>query len=128
CTLGTLERAVLGHSRESDVPSWMIPELYFRYLRGDDARAMAAVFEHNLHDILSLVALTCRLSTLLDSRPEEAPSGASASIFELFGAARIYEDLGLLEEACARYEQALAVKRDVAVRARVASRLAALCK
>ena len=34
----------------------------------------------------------------------------------------------MLEEACARYEQALAVKRDLVVRARVASRLAALCK
>jgi uncharacterized protein YprB with RNaseH-like and TPR domain len=140
CTLGTLERAVLGHSRASDVPSWMIPELYFQYLRGGDARAMAAVFEHNLHDVLSLVALTCRLAGLLDdsSEPLAAPDAASvpmpsrptytASVFELFGAARIYEDLGLLEEACARYEQALLLKRDTAVRARVASRLAALCK
>lgn len=135
CTLGTLERAVLGHSRASDVPSWMIPELYFQYLRGGDARAMAAVFEHNLHDVLSLVALTCRLANLLDdpsvhgtTNPALADPTYTASVFELFGAARIYEDLGLLEEACARYEQALLVKRDAALRARVASRLAALCK
>jgi uncharacterized protein len=128
CTLGTLERAVLGHSRDSDVPSWMIPELYFRYLRGGDAREMVTVFEHNLHDILTLVVLTCRLGRLLDS-PTGAPSpDAAPSVFELFGAARIYEDLGLLEEACVRYEQALALRRDVAVRARVAARLAALCK
>ena len=128
CTLGTLERAVLGHSRSGDIPSWMIPELYFRYLRGDDARAMAAVFEHNLHDVLSLVALTCRLGRLLDCPTEPAIPDPTASVHELFGAARIFEDLGLLEEAYARYEQALALKRDVAVRARVASRLAALCK
>jgi uncharacterized protein YprB with RNaseH-like and TPR domain len=133
CTLGTLERAVLGHSRAADVPSWMIPDLYFRYLRGGDPRAMVAVFEHNLHDVLSLVALTCRLGRLLDGPPATVPSGpgrvdAGPSVFELFAAARIYEDLGLLEEACARYEQALAVKRDIVVRARVASRLAALCK
>jgi uncharacterized protein YprB with RNaseH-like and TPR domain len=128
CTLGTLERAVLGHGRESDIPSWMIPELYFRYVRGGDARAMAAVFEHNLHDVLSLVALTCRLGRLLDCPPESISPTRGASVFELFGAARIYEDLGLLEEACARYEQALLVRRDVAIRARVASRLAALCK
>jgi uncharacterized protein YprB with RNaseH-like and TPR domain len=128
CTLGTLERAVLGHERAADVPSWMIPELYFRYVRGGDARAMAAVFEHNLHDVLSLVALTCRLGRLLDSSPAAAQPDVVPSIFELFGAARIYEDLGLLEEAYARYEQALESRRDVAVRARVASRLAALCK
>jgi uncharacterized protein YprB with RNaseH-like and TPR domain len=134
CTLGTLERAVLGHERGSDVPSWMIPELYFQYLRGGDARAMAAVFEHNLHDVLSLVALTCRLAGLLEDRPrpmtpEPGLTPAYApNVFELFGAARIYEDLGLLEEACTRYEQALLLKRDVALRARVASRLAALSK
>jgi uncharacterized protein YprB with RNaseH-like and TPR domain len=140
CTLGTLERAVLGHSRTSDVPSWMIPELYFQYVRGGDARAMAGVFEHNLHDVLSLVALTCRLANLLDdpaehrvaehraTEPVPAQPTYTASVFELFGAARIYEDLGLLDEACARYEQALLLKRDVALRARVASRLAALCK
>jgi uncharacterized protein len=157
CTLGTLERAVLGHSRAKDVPSWMIPELYFQYVRGGDPRAMAAVFEHNLHDILSLVTLTCRLSLLLDSPTATVPNTAdpdvsvslapadpavplsltpadtvsptpTPSVFELFAAARIYEDLGLFEEAYARYEQALAGKRDIAVRARVASRLAALCK
>lgn len=143
CTLGTLERAVLGHSRRADIPSWMIPELYFRYVRGGDPRAMAAVFEHNLHDVLSLVALTCRLGRLLDdsggassprfgapatgSREIDA-SGSGPSVWELFAAARIYEDLGLLEEAYTRYERALTVTRDVAVRARVAARLAALCK
>jgi uncharacterized protein YprB with RNaseH-like and TPR domain len=128
CTLGTLERAVLGHSRSSDVPSWMIPELYFRYLRGGDARTMVAIFEHNLHDVLSLVALTCRLGRLLDCPPTSLPPALPANVFELFAAARIYEDLGLLEEACARYEQALLIRRDVAIRARVAQRLAALCK
>ena len=128
CTLGTLERAVLGHSRKYDVPSWMIPDLYFRYLRGEDPREMVAVFEHNLHDLLSLVALTCRLGRLLDGPVVAVEADAGPSVFELFAAARIYEDLGLLEEAYARYEQALLGRRDVAVRARVASRLAALCK
>jgi len=138
CTLSTLERAILGHERTHDVPSWMIPELYFRYLRGDDPRLMVAIFEHNLHDVLSLVTLTCRLGRLLDGptvpvqfdalSSNSVPVDPQPSVFELFGAARIYEDLGLLEEAYTRYEQALAVKRDVAMRARVASRLAALCK
>jgi uncharacterized protein YprB with RNaseH-like and TPR domain len=123
CNLGTLERAILGHSRGPDVPGWMIPDLYFRYLRGGDPRMMAAVFEHNLHDLLSLVGLTCRIGRLLDAATDPPPS-----VYELFGAARVYEDLGLLEEAYARYEQALAAQRDAAIRARVASRLAALCK
>jgi uncharacterized protein len=44
CTLGALERAVLGHQRGSDVPGWMIPDLYFRYLRGGDPQLMAMVW------------------------------------------------------------------------------------
>jgi uncharacterized protein len=146
CTLGALERAVLGHHRGSDVPGWMIPDLYFRYLRGGDPQLMGMVFEHNRHDLLSLVALTCRLGWLLDgpvdrlrTATETAPSAPSpdgestgelsrSRILELFAAARIYEDLGLWDEACARYEVALRSGRAVDVRARVASRLAALCK
>ena len=131
CTLGTLERAILGHSRGADVPGWMIPDLYFRYLRGGDPGLMAMVFEHNLHDLLSLVALACRLGQLLDGPAGATPDvnpGASPGVYELFAAARIYEDLGLWDLACARYEQALRVGRAVDMRARVASRLAALCK
>ena len=77
CTLGTLERAILGHERGPDVPGWMIPDLYFQYVRGGRPEAMAAVFEHNRHDILSLVALTCRLGRLLDG---PLPVAASASV------------------------------------------------
>jgi uncharacterized protein YprB with RNaseH-like and TPR domain len=149
CTLGTLERAILGHERGPDVPGWMIPELYFQYVRGGRPEAMAAVFEHNRHDILSLVALTCRLGRLLDGPapataapttapalvPQVVPTAGSTGVSEalpavadLFAAARIYEDLGLLEEACSRYEQALTMRRDVALRARVATRLAAISR
>ena len=147
CTLGTLERAVLGHTRGADVPGWMIPDLYFRYLRGGDPGPMALVFEHNLHDLLSLVALTSQLGRLLETLPS-APAGnqpasgspateppaslpmgrSRSTVLELFAAARIYEDLGLWDEACTRYELALSAGRAVDLRARVASRLAALCK
>jgi tetratricopeptide (TPR) repeat protein len=127
----------------------MIPDLYFQYVRGGRPEAMAAVFEHNRHDILSLIALTCRLGRLLDGSAADVAATAAATVpalravppavpvtaaeslpavADLFAAARIYEDLGLLEEACSRYEQALAVRRDVALRARVATRLAAISK
>ena len=86
---------------------------------------MAVVFEHNLHDVLSLVALTCRLGRLLDG-PERRR--ARTSVHDLFATGRIYEDLGLLEEACSRYERALALRENVALRALAARRLAAICK
>ena len=122
CSLGTIEEAILGHARERDVPSWMIPELYFRYVRGGDVRPMARVFEHNLHDILSLAAVTCRLGRVLGT-----PT-ADAGVDDLFAVARLFEDLGFVDDACACYELALDIGRGTPIRRQVAARLAALCK
>lgn len=123
CSLATIERAVLGHVRRGDVASWLIPELYLSYVRGGDARPIAQVFEHNLADILSLVALASRLGRLLGD-----PLVASEDARDLFAVARLYEDLGYLDDACACYERALIVSRSASVRFDVAVRLAALCK
>lgn len=57
CTLSDVERGVLGHSREGDLPGWMIPSVYFQYVREADPRLIGGVLEHNRDDILSLVAL-----------------------------------------------------------------------
>lgn len=58
CSLGTIERMVLGVSRGLDAPGWMIPQLYFDYLRTRRVDDLAAVFEHNRTDILTLARLT----------------------------------------------------------------------
>src|SRR5205823_4883325 len=47
CRLGTLERDVLGLSREEDVPGALIPSLYFDWLRRRRAGPLARVFAHN---------------------------------------------------------------------------------
>src|SRR5438067_5043793 len=57
CRLTTLEREVLGLEREDDVPGALIPALYFDFLRSRRAAPLARVFDHNRHDVLSLVAL-----------------------------------------------------------------------
>src|SRR5207249_1538371 len=53
----TLEREVIGLEREDDVPGALIPALYFDFLRSRRAAPLARVFDHNRHDVLSLVAL-----------------------------------------------------------------------
>jgi len=125
CSLGSIERAILGHVRRGDVPGWAIPELYFRYVRDGDARPMARVFAHNLDDILSLVALAGRLGHLLGD-PLNAEPGAEAE--DLFAVARVYEDQGYWEDACVCYEAALGASRSRDLQVAVATRLAALCK
>lgn len=57
CALGEIERAVLGVERELDAPGWMIPQLYFGYLRSRNVESLQAVFEHNRMDIVSLARL-----------------------------------------------------------------------
>ncbi|GHG77658.1 ribonuclease H-like domain-containing protein [Comamonas sp. JC664] len=52
-----LEDQVLGFRRVDDVDGSLIPELYFRYLRGGDGAALTPVLEHNINDLLLLAAL-----------------------------------------------------------------------
>lgn len=57
CSLGEIERIVLGVTREVDAPGWMIPQMYFSYLRSRDVASLEPVFAHNRMDILSLARL-----------------------------------------------------------------------
>jgi uncharacterized protein YprB with RNaseH-like and TPR domain len=65
CRLITLESCVLEIHRQDDVPSEMIPDLYFDYLRRGDGSEMHRVFDHNRMDVLSLVTLAARIHELL---------------------------------------------------------------
>ncbi len=65
CSLGNLEREVLGVRRTGDVPSALIPQLWLDYLHTRDARPLHGVFYHHRMDILSLVTLVGMLSRQL---------------------------------------------------------------
>ncbi|HEY0095342.1 MAG TPA: ribonuclease H-like domain-containing protein, partial [Archangium sp.] len=52
-----LEEQVLGFHRVGDVDGALIPELYFRFLRGGEGSALTPVLEHNVNDLLLLAAL-----------------------------------------------------------------------
>ncbi|MCU0611140.1 MAG: ribonuclease H-like domain-containing protein [Candidatus Eisenbacteria bacterium] len=72
CSLSSLEREVLGVERDMDVPGAMIPGLYFAALRSGDAGPLRPVFEHNIHDILSLAGLTAEALQLLSGAADDA--------------------------------------------------------
>lgn len=57
CSLTSLEQGVFGISREGDVPGYLIPQIYFDYLRDGDARRLQPVFFHNREDIVTLARL-----------------------------------------------------------------------
>jgi hypothetical protein len=99
CRLATLESAVLGLERGDDVPGFMIPLLYFDYLRSRRAAPLRRVFEHNRHDVLSLVALVGWFGRALGE-------GAALRPEELAGLGRLWEPVDL-ERGLACYRAAL---------------------
>jgi uncharacterized protein YprB with RNaseH-like and TPR domain len=61
CKLRTLETAVCGRRRFGDIPSYLIPDAYKRFLRTGDASEMAVILRHNALDIITTLELFLRL-------------------------------------------------------------------
>lgn len=101
CSLGQVERAVLGVRRTDDTPGWLIPQLYFAYLRERDIRPLGGVFRHNVLDILSLAGLLGHVAAI--ARAAEHAEAAH----ELLALGRCFEDGSDLERALACYEAAV---------------------
>jgi uncharacterized protein YprB with RNaseH-like and TPR domain len=123
--LGYLEEHVLGKTRTGeDTPGWMIPELYFNYLRSGDARPLKGVFYHNAMDILSLAALTEHVAHLLadplDGRVEYA--------LDLVAIGKLNEDLGNLDQAALILERSLEQELPPDVRHQTTKRLSFIHK
>ena len=67
-TLQDLEQAILQIPRSDDeIPGWMIPQMYFDFLRNGDPRPLKGIVYHNGMDILSLAALFLYLSTSFEN-------------------------------------------------------------
>lgn len=61
CTLRFVEERVLGYERDDPLPSALVPDAYFDYLRMGSRHFLEAALEHNRLDVLSLVHLHSRL-------------------------------------------------------------------
>ncbi|HEY8489675.1 MAG TPA: ribonuclease H-like domain-containing protein [Dehalococcoidia bacterium] len=121
CRLAEIERSVLSFFRRDDVPGWLVPSAYFRYLRTGDPSGLRGVVRHNALDILSLVALTAHLGGLLDGRTPDGP-------LDCLAAAAVEERDGYLDRAAALYRLALEHALPEPERAAVRQRLARLCR
>ncbi len=97
-----LERGLLGHERDDDVPGELIPRLYFDFLRTGGERRLEAVFRHNADDLVTLAALAARLLALAAAPEEEHEES-----LELVGVARLFERADEPERAATLYEKAL---------------------
>ncbi|HOV74310.1 MAG TPA: ribonuclease H-like domain-containing protein [Candidatus Hydrogenedentes bacterium] len=124
CSLGNIERAVLGLERRGDVPGADIPLIWFDYLRTRDARELKRVFYHHRMDILSLAALTARLSRGLAAPGREGfdHDEDRLSVVRLHFRQRRYDDV------ISRAEQLLCGEPDPVLRRECLAMLAFACK
>ncbi|MGB6371070.1 MAG: ribonuclease H-like domain-containing protein [Atribacterota bacterium] len=102
CSLSTVEREILKVIRDDDVPGYLIPEIYFRYLRTKDARAIKQVFEHNLQDILSLVALVSRMCSLVEDPLSNTEYG-----MDIFSIGKMFDEEKKYGQSTHYYAEAL---------------------
>ena len=102
CSLSTVEREILKVSRDDDVPGYLIPEIYFKYLRTKDARAIKQVFEHNLQDILSLVALVSRMCFLVEDPLNNTEYG-----MDIFSIGKLFDEEKRYDQSTHYYTEAL---------------------
>lgn len=70
--LVTLEEYLLGKEREGDVPGYLVPTLYHRFVRTGETQLLQPVLEHNVQDVISLA----RLLYLVGHRQGEVTGGA----------------------------------------------------
>ncbi len=104
CSLGHLEQHILQASRsQEDIPGWLIPDVYFTYLRSGDARPLKSIFYHNALDILAMAALLNHIAHLLADPLHSQVEHA----LDLAAIGRLYETSGQTEQAITLYQQSL---------------------
>jgi hypothetical protein len=104
--LGTLEAELLNvHRSQDEVPSWMIPQMYFDYLRSGDARPMQRVFYHNAIDLISMPALMAWMADTLEDPLQENIGRISHHEYPALG--RLFEDLQEIDLAMNLYLRGL---------------------
>ena len=101
CRLETLETELLGQPRSHDVPGWLIPRIYFNFLRSQNMGSLRSVLEHNRRDILALMGLVGALRSCLEN-----PEHPRESLADL-GLGRWLEELGLQKMGWQLMERAL---------------------
>ena len=61
CSLTALEGAVLGKTRDDDLPGAQVPARYFEYLKTGEFALLEDVLRHNFDDVRSLAELTAMI-------------------------------------------------------------------
>jgi len=102
--LRDIETEIINFIREEEeVPGWMIPQIYFDFIRNRDARPLKGVFYHNCMDVLSLAVIFIYISELL----ADPTKNLHVHRLDLLSIARLFENHGLVDDATNLYKMSL---------------------
>jgi uncharacterized protein len=112
-----LDAPRLGWHRDDDIPSALIPQFYFDYLRGGSSRSLVGVVRHNQMDLRGLAALYAKMNSLLG---QNSLSNDDVPSLDLFGLSRFLFRRGESDRAQSACGQSidLGLPREVHARAR----------
>jgi len=85
CDLQSLETHVLDFQREGDIPSELIPHIYFEFIRKREALLLEDVLEHNYYDVANMAMLLIYLESIA-ATPQKFLSHKA----DLFGLGNFY--------------------------------------
>ncbi len=85
CNLTNIERELLGHYRDDDIPGYLIPSVYFAWLADESLDLLSQVLAHNRQDILSLHFLATHIARAFRSEGQTL-----SEIDDLHSLSRIY--------------------------------------
>ena len=102
--LGDIEFHILGFERtEEDVPGWQVADLFFDYLRTQDAQPLKSVFYHNDMDVVSMAAILNRTAEML----AHPLSQNVRHPLEMLTIGKLFIDLEQFDRGISVYERAL---------------------
>ena len=85
CRLGTIERKVLGVTRDDDLPGAEAPAAWLAFLRGFESHSLGRVLAHNKVDLSSLAALLDHFNSEAPRQGLPLPSNPSTKIASFDG-------------------------------------------
>jgi len=124
CRLVALEREIVSFLRGPDIPGSAIPRVYFDFVSHGSTiahREMKSVFTHNVHDIVSLAALTICACDRVTVEPAQFDNP-----LDIYSLARILENTQDWKRCQSLYEMALAAGLPEPSRSRAAESLSVI--
>jgi len=110
-SLQELEARILNYSRsQEDVPGWLIPQIYFDFLKTGDGSQIKNVIYHNQIDVVSMAILYQKIQSMLlstDNIKDLHP-------LDVYSIAKMYFQVGELERSLSLFEQCL-IRKDISI-------------